>query len=78
MNKILQDLQDIFRDIFDDDEIILQDHTSSKDIEDWDSLAQMSLIAAIEKHFQIKFKIEEIVGLKNVGEMVELIHKKTL
>ncbi len=72
-DNIKNDLTDIFRDIFDDDTLEINDHTSAKDIEDWDSLAQMSLVIAIEKHFKVHFQVDEIQALKNVGEMINLI-----
>lgn len=78
MNQIWNDLQEIFRDIFDDDTLVLQETTCADDIEDWDSLAQMNLLAAIENSFQIKFAIEEVISLRNVGEMADLISKKML
>ena len=50
---------------------------SANDIEDWDSLAQINLIIAIEKEFKVKFRLEEVSNLKNIGEMLELLSKKT-
>lgn len=70
-------LQEIFRDIFDDDELIIKEDMSANDIEDWDSLAQINLIIAIEKEFKVKFKLDEVSNLKNIGEMLELLSKKT-
>jgi acyl carrier protein len=69
-------LQDIFRDLFDDDDIVLTDATSAKDIDGWDSLANVKLIVRIEKAFKIRFGTGEIVGLNNVGELVSRIRKK--
>ncbi len=69
-------LQDIFRDLFDDDDIVLTDATSAKDIDGWDSLANVKLIVRIEKAFKIRFGTGEIVGLSNVGELVSRIRKK--
>lgn len=69
-------LQEIFRDIFDDDELIIREDMSANDIEDWDSLAQINLIIAIEKEFKVKFKLDEVSNLKNIGEMLELLSKK--
>ncbi len=66
----------IFRDIFDDDSIVLQRETTSDDIEEWDSLAHISLIVAIEKEFRIKFDLIELKPLQNVGEMLDLIQVK--
>lgn len=70
---IQNEVQDIFRDIFDDDELVINRDTTANDIEDWDSLAQMNLIVAIEKHFKIHFKVNEIAELHNVGEMLDII-----
>lgn len=69
-------LQEIFRDIFDDEELIIREDMSANDIEDWDSLAQINLIIAIEKEFKVKFKLDEVSNLKNIGEMLELLSKK--
>ena len=70
-------LQEIFRDIFDDEKLIITEEMSANDIEDWDSLAQINLIIAIEKEFKVKFRLEEVSNLKNIGEMLELFSKKT-
>lgn len=69
-------LQEIFRDIFDDEELVITEGMTAADIEDWDSLAQINLIIAIEKEFGIKFNLEEVSKLKNIGEMLNLINLK--
>ena len=74
--QILADVQDIFRDVFDEEEIVIKDETNADDIEDWDSLAQVRLTVAVEKKFGIKFDFGELTALHNVGEMLELIGKK--
>lgn len=53
--EILVKVQDIFRDVLDNEEIVLNNDTSADDIEEWDSLSHIQLIVAIEKHFKIKF-----------------------
>lgn len=73
--EILEKLQPVFWDIFDDDGITVTDATTAADIEDWDSLAHMQLISAIEEAFQIEFNIGEINSYANVGEMVDGIGK---
>lgn len=73
---ILKKLEDIFRDVFDDENIILTDETTANDIEDWDSLAQINLIVAIKKEFKIEFDLEEVSTYKNVGDMVKAVKKK--
>jgi acyl carrier protein len=78
MNKdlILQNLNEIFRDILDNDHINLTEQTTAADVEDWDSLNHIQLIVAIEKKFKIKFTSAEIYQFKNVGEMCDAILKK--
>lgn len=74
--EILNNLQSIFRTVFDDDTLIVNSQTNSEDIEDWDSLEQINLLVAIEKFFNIKFDISEISNLLFVGDMVNLIKRK--
>ncbi len=73
---IKENVTAIFRDIFDDGSIVLQRETTADDIEEWDSLAHISLIVAIEKEFRIKFDLIELKPLQNVGEMLDLIQAK--
>ena len=73
--SILSELQEIFRDCFDDEKLILKSTTSAVDIEDWDSLMQITLLITIEKHFKLRFNSEEIQKLNNIGEMVSLIDR---
>ena len=75
--KIFEELNIIFRNNFDDESIVLTDETSASDIEDWDSLEQINLIVAIQDKFRVKFNIEEVNSMKNIGEMIDYIIKKT-
>jgi len=74
--NIYQQLTIIFREIFGNKSITLSKDTTAKDIENWDSLTNMILIHTIESHFKIKFTFRDVVGLKNVGELVEVIEGK--
>lgn len=74
--NILDELQPIFRDVFDDESLVLTNETNAETIEDWDSLSHIRLIVAIEKHFNIKFTLNELRGLSNVGETAVLISEK--
>ncbi len=71
--EILNAVQDIFRDNFDDDTLEITCSTCADDIEDWDSLEQINLLTAMEKQFGVKFKLDDVRGLANVGDMVDLI-----
>ena len=66
-------LNEIFQDEFDDDSIHVTDTTTANDIEDWDSLEHINLVVAIEKRFNMRFTMGEVTGMKNVGEMVDII-----
>ena len=69
-------LQEVFREVFDDDELEISESTTADDIEEWDSLTHIQLIVAVETAFSIKFSIVETMKLKNVGELIALIDKK--
>ncbi len=71
--EIYERLNTVFRDVFDDDEIEVNENTTSDDIEDWDSLEHINLVAAVEQEFGIKFTMAQVMGMKNVGEMVDII-----
>lgn len=73
---ILTELQPIFQDIFDDEDLVVTNESNAESIEDWDSLSHIRLVVAIEKHFNIRFAFGELQALKNVGEMVAVIEKK--
>lgn len=75
-DEIFNEVQEIFRDVFDDDELVIKDSTNADDIEDWDSLNQINLLSAIEQEFNIKLGLGELKKLKNVGSMIDLMMTK--
>lgn len=75
-NTILQQLNEIFTDVLDNEDIKLQPETVAKDVEEWDSLNHIQLIVAIEKHFKIRFTTTEINSWKNVGDIISSIQAK--
>lgn len=74
--EIMERINVIFRDVFDDDTLEIVDSTNAEDIEDWDSLEHINLIMAMEKDFNLKFNLKEVGELANVGEMADLIERK--
>ena len=74
--EVFNGVQDIFRDIFDEDDMVIEDKTNSDDVEEWDSLNHINLVSAIEKEFKIKFALVELMTLKDVGAMVDLMMDK--
>ncbi|QDW73670.1 acyl carrier protein [Lachnospiraceae bacterium KGMB03038] len=75
--EIFQKLDEVFQDVFDDDEIRVNEETTANDIEDWDSLEHINLVVAVEKCFDIKFTMGEVTSMKNVGEMVDIIMERS-
>ncbi|MCH5167147.1 MAG: acyl carrier protein [Erysipelotrichales bacterium] len=72
-NEILEKLNEVFIDVFDDENIAITDTTTADDIEEWDSLEHINLIVAVEQEFKMKFNMNEVTSMKNVGEMVDII-----
>jgi len=75
-DSIIAELQPIFRDVFDQPSLELQPQTNASNVEGWDSLAHINLVMAVESHYKIKFALGELQGLRNVGEMAEMIGRK--
>ena len=73
VNEIYARLDEVFQDVFDDDSIKVGPNTSAKDIDDWDSLEHIRLIASVEREFGMRFKMGEVSSMKNVGEMASII-----
>lgn len=69
-------LQNIFEDVFDNVSIVLNDETSAVDIDGWDSLTHITILSAVQDEFSISFNINEIVEMKNVGDIIDCIIKK--
>ncbi|WP_347035325.1 acyl carrier protein [Bacteroides ovatus] len=75
-NEIMVQVQEIFCDVLDNEDIVLTDTTTSDDIEEWDSLSHIQLVVSIEKSFKLKFTAADISSWRNVGEMCEAIAAK--
>lgn len=71
--EVFERLNKVFREVFDDDSIVVTDATTADDIEDWDSFEHINLVVAVEDEFGFKIPIGKTVTMKDVGEMVDLI-----
>ena len=71
--EVVERLNHLFRDIFDDGDISVTDATTAADIDGWDSLAHITLILGVEREFRIKMTAAEVGSLKNVGQMIDII-----
>ncbi len=75
--KIYEDLTEIFNDVFMVDDMKLTPELSAKDVKGWDSFKQIEIMVSVEERFNIKLSTREIDGLKNVGDLADVIAKKT-
>lgn len=74
--EILKQVNDIFKETLDNEDILLEDRTTANDIDEWDSLSHIHLVVEIEKYFNIRFTSKEIQSWNNVGELINCIESK--
>lgn len=75
-NEIIKRLTAVFQDVFDDDTLVITAETTADDIEDWDSIEHITLIGAVEDEFGMRFKMGEVSGMNDVGEMIDIIRSR--
>lgn len=71
--EILQKLQTVYRDILDDENIVVTEETTADDIEEWDSITHVQIVAEIQKVFGVKFSAKEMLLWENVGDIVDAL-----
>jgi acyl carrier protein len=71
----LDRLQDTFRTILDDDDLVLTDATTARDVPTWDSVAHISLMVSIESEFGVRFTDDQLTSFRNVGELREFLDR---
>ena len=74
--EVTQKLESVFQDVFQKNNLTITREMTAQDVEQWDSLRHIQLIGAVETFFQIKFKLREVLSMKNVGDLIDLIHSK--
>lgn len=72
-DEIFEKLNEIFQDVFDDEALTVDETTTAADVDGWDSLTHITLLATVEDEFGVKFSMKAVQGLKNVGELADLI-----
>jgi acyl carrier protein len=75
-DNLLGEIQEVFRDVFDDPNIKIARDSSSDNVPDWDSLAHINLMMAVQKKFKVKFTLSDMSHLKNIGDLVDLVERK--
>lgn len=78
MTTVHQRLEDLFRQVFHDDNLLLTNETTAADVAGWDSVAHINLIFTIEEAFGVQFAGEELGEFRNVGELKQLLSRKGL
>ena len=76
VDEILKQVNEIFRKVFENGNIQVAMDTTANDVDEWDSLNHTAMIVEVEKHFNLKFKLKEVLSFQNVGDMVNTIHTK--
>ncbi len=76
--EILKDVNRVFRNILDNDDLTIFESTTAQDVDDWDSLTHIQLVVAVEKNFSIRFNSKEILSWENVGQMLDSIEAKSI
>ncbi|HZS53655.1 MAG TPA: acyl carrier protein [Bryobacteraceae bacterium] len=76
MRDFRAEIQQILRDVFNDETIVIDDNTTADDVEGWDSLNNIRLMVQVERKFGFRFKTSEVAGLKNVGELIKIVEQR--
>lgn len=74
--EILKKVNDVFKEVFDDKNLVITDDTTANDISEWDSLTHITLISTIGEEFGIDFDMSDVAAFENVGDMVDAILSK--
>ncbi len=74
--EIIEKLTSIFREVFSDSTLVLQNQMTANDVDNWDSLTHMLMITEVEKKFGIKFRMKDLNQMKEVGNLISIIETK--
>lgn len=76
MRDLMQELSEIFQDVFEDDELVVSRDTTAADVPGWDSLQHVSLILRVESHFGLRLSSAEVADLKSVGDLHDIVKRR--
>lgn len=76
MSDTLARITEVLRDVFEDDALVVSAATTAADVDGWDSLMHVTLMMRLEAAFGVSFRSHEVTGLRNVGELVEMLDRK--
>jgi acyl carrier protein len=76
LSEIIKQVNNIFIKLFEDESIVLFEHSDTSDIEAWDSLNHIQVITAVEKHFEIRFDLNELLNFQNIGDLCRGVQSK--
>lgn len=76
MNSLLPEVQQIFREVFDQPDLVITRESNASTVDGWDSLAHVNLVTAIATRFKVRFALGELEELKNVGDLLDLTQRK--
>lgn len=72
-DEVLKNITKILKEVLDRNDVVLEEATMAKDVEGWDSLNHAIFIGEVQKHFKVKFMLREVINLKNVGNICDLV-----
>ena len=70
-------LQEVFRDVFQDETLVILPEMTAGDVDKWDSITHLIMISKVEDVFNVSFRLKELIKLKNVGDLITLLKEKT-
>jgi acyl carrier protein len=70
-------LQEVFRDVFQDETLAILPEMTAGDVDKWDSITHLIMISKVEEVFNVSFRLKELIKLKNVGDLITLLKEKT-
>ena len=74
--EILGKIRDVLSDVVDDPSLQLSEATIADDVPDWDSINHVKLLIGLESDLGFRFETQEVSGLKNVGELIDVVQRK--